>query len=159
MTTPNVPSGVLAIRGEGQTGWKEHSRSERHLQLGAFILRSRSPADEDDVSHRSQPQLMPKRSKPRGFLLLSVHTCVRPQVIHLSSELSEYLRPTDKLRAKVDSNLTMAISLDDPSLRIVHEIRGGWFGLALFMFGWATGVVVYDGDCSVRGSYHVSSRR
>ncbi|KAH6884711.1 hypothetical protein BKA70DRAFT_1237485, partial [Coprinopsis sp. MPI-PUGE-AT-0042] len=70
-----------------------------------------------------------------------VHAFGRPQVIHLSSQLSEYLRPTDKLRAKVDSNLTMAISLDDPSLEIVHEIRGGWDGLVLFMFGWVNGIV------------------
>ncbi|KAH6896315.1 hypothetical protein BKA70DRAFT_1231783 [Coprinopsis sp. MPI-PUGE-AT-0042] len=151
MTTPNVPSGVLAIRVRGGprivrlsicTATEQITLRGRDKQVGrntrgqnvtfARHVHFEEPKSADEASTDAEEE------QASGVPAVDpVHTCVRPQVIHLSSELSEYLRPTDKLRAKVDSNLTMAISLDDPSLRIVHEIRGGWFGLALFMFGWA----------------------
>ncbi|KAH6866108.1 hypothetical protein BKA70DRAFT_1439095 [Coprinopsis sp. MPI-PUGE-AT-0042] len=137
MTTPNVPSGVLAIRITLRGRDKQVGRNTRGQNVTfARRVHFEEPKSADEASTDAEEE------QASGVPAVDpVHTCVRPQVIHLSSELSEYLRPTDKLRAKVDSNLTMAISLDDPSLRIVHEIRGGWFGLALFMFGWANGVV------------------
>ncbi|KAH6883714.1 hypothetical protein BKA70DRAFT_1436162 [Coprinopsis sp. MPI-PUGE-AT-0042] len=116
---------------------KQARRSVRD-QSPAFARRVRFEEHKsvDEASSDAEEE-----SAPEVHAVEPVHDPGRPQVIHLSSELSEYLRPTDRLRAKVDSNLTMAISLDDPSLKIVHEIRGGWFGLVLFMFGWVNGVV------------------
>ncbi|KAH6905402.1 hypothetical protein BKA70DRAFT_1225777 [Coprinopsis sp. MPI-PUGE-AT-0042] len=150
MTIHTVPSGLSASRVRERLRvarlsiWSATSRSPSDRGTnrlgGAFEIRVRPLLGAFDLRSTSlsmKPQAMLKRSQLQRSMLLSLSMI---QVIHLSSELSEYLRPTDRLRAKVDSNLTMAISLDDPSLKIVHEIRGGWFGLVLFMFGWVNGV-------------------
>ncbi|KAH6888287.1 hypothetical protein BKA70DRAFT_1437412 [Coprinopsis sp. MPI-PUGE-AT-0042] len=113
---------------------KDAGRNPRgQAQASARRVRFNDPTSGDEASTDVEEE--------HASDVQSVYEHGRPQVIYLSSELSEYLRPTDKLRAKVDSNLNMAISLDDPSFKIAHEIRGGWFGLVLFMFGWINGVV------------------
>ncbi|KAH6886089.1 hypothetical protein BKA70DRAFT_1444447 [Coprinopsis sp. MPI-PUGE-AT-0042] len=113
---------------------KDAGRNPRgQAQASARRVRFNDPTSGDEASTDVEEE--------HASDVQSVYEHGRPQVIYLSSELSEYLRPTYKLRAKVDSNLNMAISLDDPSFKIAHEIRGGWFGLVLFMFGWINGVM------------------
>ncbi|KAH6869621.1 hypothetical protein BKA70DRAFT_1451844 [Coprinopsis sp. MPI-PUGE-AT-0042] len=131
---------------------KDAGRNPRgQAQASARRVRFNDPTSGDEASTDVEEE--------HASDVQSVYEHGRPQVIYLSSELSEYLRPTDKLRAKVDSNLNMAISLDDPSFKIAHEIRGWVVRLSALHVWMDKRCRVHDGHCPFWGCCYVPSRR